>query len=136
MGFLIISSLPGARMVMDDRTLAHLQLVIGGKLRLDQSLFLTWVDPVETGTGRSSFWIGRTTDLQFRYDTNTRHALNRQWTELLMTSANSPGGLQLVPEPTPEPQPAPAARSRRSIQAPRFPRAFPAPQRSTPARTN
>jgi hypothetical protein len=83
----------------DDRTLAHLQIVIGSKLRLRQSFFFSWLDPVGLGGGRGSIWLDATIPLAFSYEHSVRHKINRDWLELLMASANSSTGLQLTIEP-------------------------------------
>jgi hypothetical protein len=84
---------------IDDRTLAHLQVVIGSKLRLRQSFFFNWIDDLGTGGGRTSIWIDSTIQLTFTYTANERHHINRAWLGALMESANSAQGLQLVSEP-------------------------------------
>jgi len=84
---------------MDDRTLAHLQTVIGSKLRLKQGFFFSWADHVEAGGGRSSVWIDPSIPLKFTFVTSERHLLNRVWLESLMASANSAQGLYLTSEP-------------------------------------
>jgi hypothetical protein len=84
---------------IDDRTLAHLQLVIGTKLRLNQAFFLSWIDDLSSGGGRTSIWIDSAIQLRFVYDTNRRQQINRVWLESMMTSANSVQGLLLSEEP-------------------------------------
>ena len=84
---------------LDDRTLAHLQVVIGSKLRQRQSFFFSWLESADGGSGRGSIWIDAAIPLTFTYATSRRIAMNREWLEALMTSANSTGGLQLIPEP-------------------------------------
>lgn len=84
---------------IDDRTLAHLQAVIGVKLRLRQSFFFTWPDGVQGGGGRTSIWIDSTIQLTFSYTGHERHHLNREWLDALMATANSDQGLHLLPEP-------------------------------------
>jgi hypothetical protein len=83
----------------DDRTLSHLQIVIGSKLRLRQSFFFSWLDPAGLGGGRGSIWLDATIPLAFSYENSVRQKVNREWLELLMTSANSSVGLQLMVEP-------------------------------------
>jgi hypothetical protein len=83
----------------DDRTLAHLQIVIGAKLRLRQSFFFSWLDSVDIGGGRGSIWLDATIPLAFSYAKSERQRINREWLELLMASANSSVGLQLMAEP-------------------------------------
>jgi hypothetical protein len=94
----------------DDRTLAHLQVVIGSKLRQRQSFFFSWLESVDGGSGRGSIWIDAAIPLTFSYKTSQRFTINREWLEILMTLANSSSGLQLAPEPEePRPLTAPIA---------------------------
>ncbi len=79
--------------------LAHLQVVIGSKLRQRQSFFLSWVDDSKKGAGHTSIWIDPTMQLAFTFDTNQRHQINRQWIEAMMVSANSGAGLLITVEP-------------------------------------
>lgn len=89
---------------IDDRTLAHLQLVIGSKLRRNESFFFSWTDPQSVGGGRSSVWIEGSIPLLFRYRTSRRQEINREWLEQLTLLANQPQGLRLVQEPAGLPQ--------------------------------
>lgn len=84
---------------IEDRLLAHLKMAIVTKLRRDEKFSLSWV---HEGAGRSTIWIHPSIPLQFRFDGSRQPALNRAWVEALLTSANSTGGLQLVPEPPAE----------------------------------
>ncbi len=86
-------------LAIDDRVLAHLQVVIGTKLRQRQSFFLSWVDDSKKGGGHTSIWIDPTMQLAFTYDTNQRHQINREWLEAMMASANSATGLIITGEP-------------------------------------
>lgn len=89
----------GLKIELDDRVLAHLQLVIGAKLRRKESFFFSWTDSQEVGGGRSSVWMESSVPLVFRYSTSTRHDINREWLEQLTLSSNQPQGLRLVDEP-------------------------------------
>jgi len=84
---------------IDDRTLAHVQFVIGSKLRMKQGFFFTWAEHIDTGSGRGSIWIDSSIPLLFVFATSQRHLLNRTWLESLMASANSAQGLTLTSEP-------------------------------------
>jgi hypothetical protein len=99
MGSLVYATGRPDAIQFDDRTLAHLQIVIGAKLRLRQSLFFSWLDSVDIGGGRGSIWLDATIPLAFSYTKSERHKINREWLELLMASANSSVGLQLMSEP-------------------------------------
>ncbi|WP_430647338.1 ATP-dependent DNA ligase [Agromyces sp. GXS1127] len=107
---------------MDDRTLAHLQVVVLGKLRRRERFALTaTVDGHEVG-----LWLGPSVALEFRYAERARPAMNRAWLELLADAAASRDGLVIVPEPVEVPEAAPI---RRTPPAP-----FPAPAPAAPAR--
>lgn len=83
----------------DDRVLAHLQIVIGAKLRRGESFHFSWKNEQSVGHGRTTVWLHPTVPLVYSYLGSRTPAINRQWVEALMTSANSVAGLQIVPEP-------------------------------------
>jgi hypothetical protein len=81
---------------LDDRLLAHLQLVIAQKLRRHESFFLTWV----TASGqRTTVWLSPAIPLLFQLTSAQMPPINRAWLETLIQSSNTPGGLTTVPEP-------------------------------------
>lgn len=81
--------------LFQDRVLAHLRSVIIGKLVLQESFAFTWND---AGVQRS-VWMHPGLALQFQFDSIEPQDINRGWLEALSATANSPGGLKLVPEP-------------------------------------
>lgn len=82
---------------LDDRTLAHLELVTLAKLRRNESFALS----LDTGeTGRTTIWVGIHSALQFVFD-EREHPINRVWLDQLMDSANTTAGMHLVPEAAP-----------------------------------
>jgi hypothetical protein len=83
----------------DDRVLAHIQVVIGAKLRRGESFYFTWRDDPQAGDGRSTIWLHPGIPLAYKYFGSRSPTLNRDWIEALMVTANSSGGLQIVPEP-------------------------------------
>jgi len=83
----------------EDRLLGHLQLVIGAKLRRNESFFLSWRDDQRVGDGRTTIWINPALPLVFKYYGSRMPAVNREWLQLLEQSSNSPGGLQIIDEP-------------------------------------
>jgi hypothetical protein len=89
----------GTEIVFDDRDMAHLQLVIGAKLRRKESFFLSWKDDPASGEGRNSIWLDSAIPLYFKYDGSQSFAINREWLELLTISANSGQGMQFIAEP-------------------------------------
>ena len=85
----------------DDRVLAHLQLVIGLKLRRDESFFFSWIEDAATSEalgGRRAIWLDQSIPLAFHYAGGTMPKINREWLEILTISSNSPQGLQLTSE--------------------------------------
>jgi hypothetical protein len=89
----------------DDRTLAHLQVVIWSKLRRGEHFAFTWVDE-EASPPRTSVWCSPTIPMSFQFDQAEPSELNPHWVEVLTKAANSAGGLRLVPEPADAPTPA------------------------------
>jgi hypothetical protein len=83
----------------DDRVLAHLQIVIGAKLRRGESFYFSWKDDPAVGDGRSTIWLAPNIALHYKYFGSRLPALNRDWIIALSASSNSAGGLQIVPEP-------------------------------------
>lgn len=83
----------------EDRLLAHLQLVIGAKLRRGESFHFTWKDDASIGNGRTVVWMNPTISLVYKFYGSRQPAINRAWIEALMYTANSPTGLYTVPEP-------------------------------------
>ncbi|WP_194396411.1 ATP-dependent DNA ligase [Microbacterium atlanticum] len=83
----------------DDRTLAHLQVVIGSKLRRGEPFHFTWRDDVSVGDGRTTIWVHPRSVLVYKYYGSKKPQLNPAWIDALAHTANSPSGLYLVPEP-------------------------------------
>ncbi len=97
----------GTQIRFDDRTLAHLQIVITAKLRRDESFFFSWLDDPALGDGRSSIWLSTSIPLLFHFSATAGQDVNRDWLDLLSATANSAQGLFLADEPgrvTPRPQ--------------------------------
>lgn len=84
----------------DDRTLAHLQIVIGAKLRRGESFSFSWRDDPQNGDGRTSIWVHSSSPVVFKFYGTRPPSINRHWVDALMVTANTATGLQLVPEPT------------------------------------
>ncbi|TFD13867.1 ATP-dependent DNA ligase [Cryobacterium sp. TMT1-2-2] len=83
----------------DDRVLAHIQVVIGAKLRRGESFYFSWRDDPQAGDGRSTIWLHPGIPIAYKYFGSRSPTLNRDWIEVLMATANSSAGLQIVPEP-------------------------------------
>jgi hypothetical protein len=83
----------------DDRVLAHLQLVIGNKMRRGESFHFTWRDDLATGDGRTIVWMHPRISIVYKFWGSKTPDINRAWVDALMTTANSAAGLHVVPEP-------------------------------------
>jgi hypothetical protein len=93
MGQLLYGS-PPASFELEDRTLAHVEIVTLAKLRRNESFALSLDLP---DGGRATIWIGTNSILQFRF-VGPRHEINRAWLEELIDSANTAAGMRIVPE--------------------------------------
>src|SRR4051812_28202017 len=51
----------------DDRVLAHLQVVIGAKLRRNESFYFSWRDDSAVGDGRSVIWLHPSIALMYKF---------------------------------------------------------------------
>jgi hypothetical protein len=89
---------------LDDRVLAHLQLVIVAKLRRREAFTFTWLNP--DSEQRFTVWLHDSVPLVFKYDGTVMPSINREWLELLTDSASSPQGMRLLDEPSPKQAPA------------------------------
>lgn len=83
---------------LNDRLLAHLQVVVSTKLRRGENFFVSWRNPVAAGSGRQAVWIDNGLHLGFEYDGGTLPAIRREWVEALAASAATGMGLQLTDE--------------------------------------
>ncbi|MCR2802155.1 hypothetical protein QNO21_01300 [Microbacterium sp. zg-Y818] len=89
---------------IEDRALAHLKVVIATKLRRGESFTVSWRHADDDPRGRSTIWVHPSIPLRFVFDDPEPAVLSRAWVEELAASANSSGGIMLVPEqldPTP-----------------------------------
>ncbi len=83
---------------LDDRVLAHIQVVVGMKLRRGENFFLSWRKPTSGRPGRQSIWVDNGLHLAFEYEGATIPSINRDWTETLAASAATTFGLQVTDE--------------------------------------
>jgi len=90
--------------LVDDRVLAHLQMVIGAKLRRNESFYFTLMQGATAEESRLTLWLHPTISLAFDYDEPGTPSLNRAWVEVLVEAANGGSGLHLVPEPNISPR--------------------------------
>jgi hypothetical protein len=95
----------------EDRVLAHLQIVIGAKLRRGEAFYLSWRDHESVGNGRTTVWLHSALPLRYKYYGGRMPRINPAWIRDLSISADSPGGLQLVAEPAPPLEPGEAPKA-------------------------
>jgi hypothetical protein len=86
---------PPASFEIDDRTLAHVELVMLAKLRRNESFALT-IDG--DGDSRQTIWVNSAATLRFQFASPTTD-INREWLDELIDSANTTTGMRIVPEP-------------------------------------
>lgn len=100
MGYLVYS---GERLdlMIDDRALAHLQIVIINKLRRGDAFAFSWKDSKKSGDGRSSIWIAPTISLHFKFAGSRSPEINAAWVQQLYDAATSGRGLYITDEPSP-----------------------------------
>ena len=98
MGRLLYGSPPVA-FELDDRTLAHVEIVVVAKLRRNESFAFSLAGK---GDARTSIWMSPASDVQFEYGKGNQE-VNRAWLEALIESANSPQGLRIGAEPDAKP---------------------------------
>lgn len=92
----------------EDRTLAHLKIVITMKFQRQESFLISWVNPPERGSGRVSVWLSPSIPLSFRFSGSRAPQLSKEWLDVLIDSSHSPRGLLVISE-----QDAEKARSSR-----------------------
>lgn len=91
---------------MDDRLLAHLQLIIGVKLRRGENFFMSWKGASHSGDTRHAVWIDNGVPVYCEYEGGHEPKLNLAWAEKLADLASKGGGLIIqaedIPMMTPE----------------------------------
>jgi|SRR5690554_820286 hypothetical protein len=98
MGYLLYGR-PAEEIEIEDRTLAHVKIVVLSKLRRGESFAFSFEHDVTEGVGRSTIWMHPSIPLRFKFLGSRQPAINREWLDLLVVSANSVDGLRLIPEP-------------------------------------
>ena len=82
----------------EDRLLAHLQLVIGQKLKKQECFFLSWQKPHDQGDGRMSVWLSPYTTVAFHFSGSREPEMSKAWVLALNALAYSPRGLIAISE--------------------------------------
>jgi len=79
---------------VDDTTLAHLKIIIGTKLRRQESFMMTWL-PEKTATGRLTIWMNPSIPLVFEFDDPKPAAIDAARIQRMMDLLNARGELVL-----------------------------------------
>lgn len=87
----------GDSVEVDDRTLAHLRIIVMNKLRRGEPFM--YDTKLGDGIGRRSFWLHPSVPLQFHFSGGRAPRINRAWLDELMKAASGPNGLTVMPEP-------------------------------------
>ncbi|RPE77818.1 MULTISPECIES: ATP-dependent DNA ligase [unclassified Frondihabitans] len=83
----------------DDRTLIHLQIAIGSKLRRGEGFFLSWIGAEDGHDARRSIWLGPTVPLGFTLESVRTGPINRRWLHDMDLHGSTESGLRVMPEP-------------------------------------
>jgi len=78
---------------IDDRLLAHLQLIFTLKLRRKEGFFISWTIDSSRGGGQDCIWMDNGVPVRFHYQGNRRPLINKEWAEKLNLAANTSAGL-------------------------------------------
>jgi|SRR3954466_3595459 hypothetical protein len=89
---------------IEDRVLAHLQVVIIAKMRRRESFAFSWEHSRGADSGLTTIWMHPAMNIRFRYSGSRLPELNRAWLEELSMLANSANGLRIIPEPGVDPE--------------------------------
>jgi hypothetical protein len=93
MGFLVYDQTRS--IAVEDRVLAHLQIVIVDKLRRHENFGLN----LRVENHLVTMWVTCSTPLQFVYEGSRQARINYPWVELLAGEASLTGTLVLLAEP-------------------------------------
>lgn len=96
MGYLVYDGT--SRIQLDDRVLAHLDMVIISKFRRREGFALRWRDSAATGDGHSMIWLDPSLPLRIHYDGSRPASLSKDWLERLASAASTNSGLELIDE--------------------------------------
>lgn len=88
----------GDEIHIEDRALAHLKVVIATKLRRNESFTLSWRHPEGQPMGRSTIWLHPSIPLRFVFGEPEPPQLSAEWITAMAHSANTSGGIMLLPE--------------------------------------
>ena len=80
----------------DDRTLAHLQVVIVQRFTSGRAVLLSWLDALSIGDGRSSMWLTPHAPLHFKFVGSRSPSIDRVWLDQMTRAADSGSGLVVM----------------------------------------
>ncbi len=80
---------------IEDATLAHVKIVIGTKLRRNESFMMTWLSRPETTSGRMTIWVHPSIPLILEFDDPAMPAIDPKRVAHMMDQLNSRGELML-----------------------------------------
>lgn len=79
--------------LIDDETLAHLKVIVGTKLRRQESFMMTWLPHEGGDLGRVTVWIHPAIPLQFLFTSPEPQPIQKQRIEEIMHALNATGEL-------------------------------------------
>lgn len=79
--------------VVDDATLAHLKIIIGTKLRRQESFMMTWLPESKDPAGRLTAWVHPSIPLILAFDEAKMPAIDPARIARMMESLNAHGEL-------------------------------------------
>lgn len=82
----------------EDRLLAHLQFVIGQKLRKGEGFFLSWQKSHSEGDGRTSAWLSQYATIAFQYSGSREPEMSKAWVRALSALSHTSRGLIAISE--------------------------------------
>lgn len=89
----------GLPIEVDDRALAHLEIVIESKLRAHEEFFFSWDDGRGISRHHSRIWMESSVSLDYYYTQQTGTQINPDWIDDLAHSVDNRRGLHYLAEP-------------------------------------
>lgn len=80
---------------IEDSVLAHVKIVIGTKLRRNESFMMTWLSKPDASSGRLTIWVHPAIPLVFEFDQPTVQPIDPARVTHMMDQLNSRGELVL-----------------------------------------
>lgn len=88
----------GKAITIEDRVLAHLQIVIVNRLRRRESFTVSWLNSLSIGDGRGSIWVDPAIPLRFSFSGSRVPSIDPGWITSLERTASSSTGLIVLGE--------------------------------------